>query len=145
MVTYRTEIDCPADDVFAYLEQFDRHADWQPSLLSVEIRPAGPIRVGTRVIERRKTPVGVRDISYEVTVHEPPRRLAFRGTEGPVRPIGTAEVEELGPSRSKVTFSIELEGHGIGKLIAPFALRQTAKEIPHRLQSYKRVLELGES
>jgi uncharacterized protein YndB with AHSA1/START domain len=145
VVSYSTEIDCPAEEVFAYLEQFARHADWQPSLLSVEVRPAGPVRVGTRVIERRKTPVGVRDIPFEVTEHEPPRRLAFRGTEGPVRPIGVAEVEEVGVSRSRVTFSIELEGHGVGKLVAPVALRQTAKEIPHRLESYKRVLEAGES
>ena len=141
MVTQSIDINCPADDVFAYLEQFERHADWQPSLLSVDIQPEGPVRVGTRVIERRKTPVGVRDISFEVTEHEPPHRLAFHGTEGPVRPIGTAVVEALSPSRSKVTFSIELEGHGIGRLIAPFALRQTAKEIPQRLRAYKRVLE----
>lgn len=145
MVTQSIDINCPAGDVFAYLEQFERHADWQPSLLGVDIQPEGPVRVGTRVIERRKTPVGVRDIPFEVTEHEPPHRLAFHGTAGPVRPIGTAVVEALGPSRSKVTFSIELEGHGIGRLIAPFALRQTAKEIPQRLRSYKRVLESGGS
>ena len=71
MVTESIDINCPADDVFAYLEQFERHADWQPSLLSVDIQPKGPVRVGTRVIDRRKTPVGVRDIPFEVTEHEP--------------------------------------------------------------------------
>jgi hypothetical protein len=32
-------------------------------------------------------------------------------------------------------------GRGNGRLIAPFALKQTAKEIPGRLKGYKSVLE----
>jgi hypothetical protein len=66
MITHSIEIDCPADKVFAYLEQFDRHAEWQPSLISAEIQPDGPVGVGTRVVERRKTPVGIRDVPFEV-------------------------------------------------------------------------------
>jgi uncharacterized protein YndB with AHSA1/START domain len=141
MITHSIEIDCPADKVFAYLEQFDRHAEWQPSLISAEIQPDGPVGVGTRVVERRKTQVGIRDVPFEVTEHEPPHRLSFRGTEGPVRPTGTAVVEALGPATSRVTFSVALEGHGIGRLIAPLAMRQTRKEVPQRLQAYKRALE----
>jgi uncharacterized protein YndB with AHSA1/START domain len=141
MVTHSIEVNRPAAAVFAYLEQFDRHADWQPSLVSVRIETPGPVRVGTRVVERRKTPMGTRDITFEVTEHDPPHVLSFRGTEGPVRPIGVARVEQLTATTSRIIFSIELEGRGIGRLIAPFALKQTAQEIPSRLEGYKSVLE----
>ena len=141
MVTHSIEVNRPAAAVFAYLEQFDRHAEWQPSLVSVHIEPPGPVHVGTQVVERRRTPAGVRDITFEITEHDPPHRLSFRGTDGPVRPIGSARVEQVTATSSRITYSIELEGRGIGRLIAPFALRQTAKEIPRRLEGYKSVLE----
>ena len=141
MVTYSIEVNRPAAAVFAYLEQFDRHAEWQPSLVSTHIETPGPVRVGTRVAERRRTPAGVRDITLEITEHDPPHLLSFRGTEGPVRPIGVARVEQVTATTSRIIFSIELEGRGIGRLIAPFVLRQTAKEIPGRLEGYKSVLE----
>jgi uncharacterized protein YndB with AHSA1/START domain len=141
MVTNSIEVNRPAAAVFAYLEQFERHAEWQPSLISVHIETPGPVRLGTRVVERRRTPAGVRDITLEITEHDPPHLLSFRGTEGPVRPIGVARVEQVTGTTSRIIFSIQLEGRGIGRLIAPFALRQTAKEIPRRLEGYKSVLE----
>ncbi|HEV8281612.1 MAG TPA: hypothetical protein VGQ02_07145, partial [Candidatus Limnocylindrales bacterium] len=58
-----------------------------------------------------------------------------------VVPIGVAKVEQVAATTSRIIYSVELEGHGIGRLIAPFALRQTAKEIPSRLEGYKSVLE----
>ena len=130
MVTYSIEVNRPAAAVFAFLEQFDRHAEWQPSLVSVHIDTPGPVRVGTRVVERRRTPVGVRDMTLEITEHDPPHLISFRGTDGPVRPIGVARVEQVTATTSHIIFSIELEGRGIGRLIAPFALRQTAEGIP---------------
>ncbi|WP_328991344.1 SRPBCC family protein [Kribbella sp. NBC_01245] len=143
MVTNSIEIDRPAGEVFAYLEQFERHSEWQPSLIAAEIKTPGPIQVGTRVVERRKTPVGIRDIPFVVTEHDPPYLLSFRGTTGPVRPVGTATVEVLSEFSSRLTFEVELEGRGIGRLIAPLALRQTAKEIPMRLRGYKKAIEDG--
>jgi uncharacterized protein YndB with AHSA1/START domain len=143
MVTYSIEVDRPANEVFAFLEQFERHAEWQPSLISAKVQTEGPIRVGTLVLERRKTPVGTRDIPFEVTEYDPPHKLSFRGTAGPVRPVGTATVDRLSESRSRITYALELEGRGIGKLIAPFAMRQTAREVPQRLQAYKKAIESG--
>lgn len=62
-----------------------------------------------------------------------------------VRPMGTAIVEPLSDSQSRITFDLEFEGRGIGKLIAPFAVRASAEEIPDRLQGYKSVLESDSS
>jgi hypothetical protein len=136
------EINRPPAEVFAYLDQLDRHGEWQPSIVSVKAETEGPTRVGTRVLERRKVPGGARDIPYEITAHEPPRKASFRGTAGPVRPVGTVTVEPLGQSGSRLSLELELEGHGLGKLFAIVARRQAAKEVP---ESHKKLKELVES
>jgi len=134
-------IDRPAEEVFAYLDQLDRHGEWQDSLLSAKVETEGPTRVGTRVVERRKVPGGARDIPYEITEHEPPRKASFRGTAGPVRPVGTVTVDPVGESRSRMALELDLEGHGIGKLFALLARRQAAKEVPASHEKLKQLLE----
>ena len=54
MIKDSIEINRPAAEVFAYLDQLDRHGEWQGSLVSVKVETEGPTRVGTRVVERRK-------------------------------------------------------------------------------------------
>jgi uncharacterized protein YndB with AHSA1/START domain len=144
MITHTIEIDRRPEDVFAYLDQLDRYAEWQSSIVSTKVETEGPTRVGTRVVDRRKVPGGPREIPYEVTEHDPPRKLSFRGVAGPVRPVGTVRVDPLDDgSRSRVILELDLQGHGIGKLFAPFAMRQAAKEVPHDQAKLKQRLESG--
>jgi uncharacterized membrane protein len=143
VIKHSIDINRPADEVFAYLDQLDRHSEWQSSLVSARVETEGPTRVGTRVVERRKIPGGARDIPYEITEHEPPRNASFRGTAGPVRPLGTVTVDPLGESSSRMTTELELEGHGIGKLFAILARRQAAKELPQSNEKIKEMLESG--
>ena len=141
MIKDSVEINRPAAEVFAYLDQLDRHREWQSSIVSTRVETDGPTRVGTRVAERRKVPGGARDVPYEITEHEPPRKSSFRGTAGPVRPVGTVTVEPLGDASSRMTLEFDLEGHGIGKLFAVFARRQAAKEVPQSNERFKQLLE----
>jgi uncharacterized membrane protein len=143
MIKHSIEINRPAEETFAYLDQLDRHGEWQSSLVSARVETDGPTRVGTRVVERRTVPGGARDIPYEITEHDPPRKSSFRGTAGPVRPVGTVTVEPVGQSGSRMTLEFDLEGHGIGKLFAIFARRQAAKEVPESHEKFKEVLESG--
>ena len=143
MINHSIEINRPAEEVFAYLDQVGRHNEWQGSLVSTTVETDGPTRVGTRVIERRNIPGGTRDIPYEITEQDPPRKASFRGTAGPVRPIGTYTVDQTGASSSRVTLELDLEGHGIGKLFAILARRQAAKEVPIDLENFKELLESG--
>jgi uncharacterized membrane protein len=137
------DINRPAEEVFGYLDQVDRHPEWQSSLVSSQVETEGPTRVGTRVVDHRNVPGGARDIPYEITEHDPPRKTSFRGTAGPVRPVGTVVVQSTGESSSRVELEFDLEGHGIGKLFAIFARRQAAKQIPQDHQRLKELLESG--
>lgn len=145
MITDSVEIDRPPAEVFAYLDQLERHSEWQQGLVSTRVVTEGPVRAGTRVVDRRKVPGGERDIAYEVTEHDPPRRSGFQGTNGPVRPVGSVTVEPLDDGqRSRVTLELDFTGHGLlGKLVVPLARRQAAREVPQDHQTLKRRLESG--
>ena len=141
MIRHSIEINRPAEEVFAYLDQLDRHSEWQDSLVSAKVETEGPTRVGTRVLERRNVPGGARDIPYEITEHQPPHKASFRGTAGPVRPVGTVTVDPVSETSSRMSLELELEGHGIGKLFAIFGRRQAAKEVPRDNEKFKQLLE----
>ena len=141
MTKHDIEINRPAEEVFAYLDQVDRHNEWQGSLVSTTIETDGPTRAGTRVVERRNVPGGRRDFPFEITEHDPPRKVSFRGTAGLIRPVGTYTVDPTGESSSRMNLELDLEGHGIGKLFAILARGQAAKQVPEDQEKFKELLE----
>jgi carbon monoxide dehydrogenase subunit G len=144
MITHSIEIDRQPEEVFAYLDQHERHREWQDQIVSSKVATDGPVRVGTRIHETRKIGRREQDTSYEITEHDPPRRSGFRGIAGPVRPVGTVTVEPLGDgSRSRVNIDFDLVGQGIGKLFAPLARMQAKKDIPRMQEQLKARLESG--
>ena len=143
-LTNSIEIDRPPEEVFAYIDQLDKHGEWQGAIISTKVETDGPTRVGSRAVDTRKVPGGPRDVTYEITEHDPPRKASFRGLDGPVRPVGTVTVEPVGDgSSSRVTLQLDLQGHGIGKLVAPLARRDARKRVPQDQARLKERLESG--
>ncbi len=142
MITSAIEIERPQADVFAYLDELDKHSEWQGDLISSRLATEGPVRVGTRASDTRQVPGGPRAFLYDITDHDPPRRSSWRVLEGPVRAVGTVTVEPVGDgARSCVTVEFDLEGHGIGVLIAPFARMQARRQVPKDQATLKMILE----
>jgi uncharacterized membrane protein len=138
------EIDRSQHDVFAYLDELERHNEWQGDLLASRLETEGPIGVGTRATDTRKVPGGPQEMTYEVTEHDAPRSSSWRGVNGPVRAVGSVIVEPLGDgARSRVTVEFDLEGHGIGLLIAPFARMAARRQVPKDQAKLKELLERG--
>ena len=143
MAVYTVEIDRTPEDVFAYLDDLSRHKEWDDMILETRVETEGPTRVGTRATDKRQLPLGKQDVPYEITEHDPPRRSAFRGLEGPVRPVGSVTIEPLDEgSRSRVTLEFELEATNLlGKLLVPLANREARKHVPEQQARIKERLE----
>lgn len=143
-ITHSIEIERPPDEVFAYVDQLERHGEWQSTIISSKRETEGPTRVGSRATDTRKVPGRTQDVTYEITEHDPPRRVSFRGVNGPVRPVGTFTVEPVGEGSSRAIIEIDLQGHGLlGLVVAPLARSQARKEIPQDHQRLKERLESG--
>lgn len=142
MIIDSIEIDRRPEAVFAYLDELEKHSEWQGDLLSSRLESEGPIGVGTRAVDTRKVPGGPREMTYEITEYDPPRKSSWRVVNGPVRAVGSVIVEPVGDgSRSRVTVEFDLQGRGIGVLVAPFARMQARKQVPRDQASLKKILE----
>jgi uncharacterized protein YndB with AHSA1/START domain len=137
-----TEISRSPDDVFAYVTDPTRLPEWQESVVKAESSQT-PARVGTRARVTRR--VGRRELtqSAELADLTPPTRWVVQGLDGPVRGNVIGRIEPLGDrTRSRVTIELELEGHGIGKLLLPlFVQRKAQQEMPRNMQRLKEQLE----
>jgi uncharacterized protein YndB with AHSA1/START domain len=142
-ITESIEINRRPEDVFAYLDDVERHGEWQEQIVDVQPESDQPMGVGKRVRETRRVPGGDRSMTYEVTEYDPPRRSSFRVLDGPIRAVGTISVEPVGDgSRSRLTFTLDFQGHGLGgKLLLPVAKGQARKQIPKDQARMKELLE----
>jgi uncharacterized protein YndB with AHSA1/START domain len=132
------------EEVFAYATDPSRFAEWQRDVVRVRVEGDRPLDVGSRFITTRRVGGTERTMTQEVTECSAPRSWAARGVDGPIRPNATVTVEPLdGGARSRVTFALDFEGHGIGRPLLPAVRRQTQKAAPVSYRNLKARLEGG--
>jgi uncharacterized protein YndB with AHSA1/START domain len=136
------EISRSPDDVFAYVTDPTRLPEWQASVTSAESSDT-PVRVGTTARVTRR--VGKREVTQmaEIADLAPPTRWAVRGLDGPVRGNVNGTIDPLdNGTRSRVTIELDIQGHGIGKVLVPlFVKRNAASEMARNMQALKDQLE----
>jgi uncharacterized protein YndB with AHSA1/START domain len=144
-IVHSVEINRRPEDVFAYVTDPARFTEWQEAVVSARRKDSGPVQEGSRIELTRRVGRGQRTMTSELTEYSPPRAYAFRVIDGPVRAIGKGSFEPLGEGdRTRFTFELDFEGHGIGKVLVPLVVRrQAAKELPESHANLKRQLESG--
>ncbi|MET9568949.1 SRPBCC family protein [Streptomyces virginiae] len=135
------EIDRSPEEVFAYLSDASHLPEWQKSAVSV--RGGEHPAVGSLIAVRRR--IGRREFptTMEVTEYDPPRTWHLHGIDGPVRGDVRGTVEPLADgARSRLTLSLDFEGHGIGRVLVPLVVKPYArKEMPLNEEKLKHRLE----
>jgi len=139
------EISRPPQEVFAYVTDPSRLAEWQESLISSRPEGGGPPAVGSKAIMTRRVGRRERTMTMQLTNFSPPRSWGARGIDGPIRAIVNGTVEPLeGEAGSRVTIELDFEGHGLGKLLVPLVVRRQAqRELPRNLRTLREQLESG--
>jgi uncharacterized protein YndB with AHSA1/START domain len=137
------EINRTPEDVFAYVTDPTGFTEWQNTVVSAHAEDRNPVHLGSRVVMTRKMGGREQTMTSEITEYEPPRSYAFRIIDGPVRAHGKGRFEPLdGGTRTRLTFELDFEGHGIGKVLVPLVVRrQASKELPQSHANLKQRLE----
>jgi uncharacterized protein YndB with AHSA1/START domain len=139
------EIARPPEEVFSYVTDPLRFAEWQHDVVSVCMEGNRPPGVGARFTTIRRIGRAERTMTQEITEISPPRSWAAGGVAGPIRPTANITVEPLTDStRSLVTFILDFEGHGAGVPLAPIVRRMAAKGAPTSYRNLKVRLESGD-
>jgi uncharacterized protein YndB with AHSA1/START domain len=132
----------PPEEVFSYVTDPARLAEWQEGVVSTRTEESGPPGVGSRVTQTRRVGRGERTMTSEITDISSPTSWAVRGVDGPVRGMVKGTVQPLDGERSRVTIELDFEGHGIGKLLVPLVVRRQARnEMPTNMRNLKDRLE----
>jgi uncharacterized protein YndB with AHSA1/START domain len=140
-----TEIARPPAEVFGYVTNPSRFAEWQAGVVGGHMDDQGPQEVGARCVTRRRIGFMERDVTSEITHVAAPRTWAVRSVDGPIRADVNVTVESLDDGRrSGVTIALDFTGHGLGRLLVPLVVRRQARgEMPANMQRLKERLERG--
>jgi uncharacterized protein YndB with AHSA1/START domain len=139
-----TDVERPAEEVFEYATDPTRFVEWQGGVTSGHMDSTegrGP-QIGDVCLTTRRIGGAERTAESRLVTFDPPRAWAVRGTNGPVRALVDLTVVPLTEERSRLTISVDFEGHGIGRILVPLMIRRGAhKEMPANLATLKARLE----
>ncbi|MEH1167473.1 SRPBCC family protein [Micromonospora sp. CPCC 205539] len=130
------EIARPPQEVFAFAADPRHFAEWQRDVVSVRVLDAARFTTTRRIGGTERT------MTQRITRNDPPSYWAAQGVDGPIRPAATISVEPInGGAGSRVTFTLDIDGHGLGVPIVPLVRRQAQKSAPASHQKLKELLE----
>jgi uncharacterized protein YndB with AHSA1/START domain len=121
-------IDGSIDEVFAFLADGENDPKFSPRVLQIAKTTDGPPAVGTVYASTVKDAGMKTKREFKLTEFDPPTRIRWAEVSKNLvtAPEGGYDLAPEGEA-TRVTVYNVLEGHGLGKLIAPLALRSARK------------------
>ena len=136
------DVDRPAAEVFTYATDPSRFHEWQKGVTAGHLDVSYETSMGARCITTRRIGFADRSITSEITHVDPPRRWRIKGVEGPIRALVDVMVEPLTDIRSRLTITIDFEGHGIGRILVPLmVVPEARKEMTDNLARLRQQLQ----
>lgn len=133
-------VDCPVDEVFAYIGDQRNAPKWQAGLIEVKRLTAGPPGVGTRHSFVRSFLGRRLEANNEYIAYEPGKLITFKSTSGPV-PLEASYLFEAVAGGTKVTSRIEMDAKGLLSLAEPLIARGLRREMDAAFIAVKELLE----
>ena len=135
-------INKPIADVFAFVADGTKAQQWRTGVLDISL--LGGQGIGQQWRQGVKGPGGRRiSADFEITASEPPNKLEFQTTAGPVRPRGGYLLAKSTDNATEVTFWLNAEVGGLKGLLMGGAVQKTMDAEMTGLDRLKSVLESG--
>jgi uncharacterized protein YndB with AHSA1/START domain len=131
----------PVEEVFAYVTDPAKLAEWQPNVISVSKETDGPMGAGTRLREVRRGPFG-RSVEalVEVAEYEENRRFDLRIVSGPL-PIDGRNEFRPADGGTRIDFVAEGRISGPLRLAEPILARALRRQFAGYYERLKESLE----
>ena len=136
-------IDRPIEEVFAFLADGENDKKFSPRVLEITKTTDGPPGLGTVYASTVKDAGMTTKREFKLTEFEPSTRIRWAELSKNivVATEGGYDLEPAGEGKTKLTVFNVLAGRGIGKLIAPLALRSARKGADEFGRSIKAAVE----
>jgi uncharacterized protein YndB with AHSA1/START domain len=130
----------PAEEVFAFLADFGNIPAWNYAITQTTKTSPGPAGVGATYRQTRSIPHRNEE-NFEVTVFEPPRRVAVHGQIGPFLAT-TSYLLEPTAGGTRLTNDVELEPATVLlRVLGPLAVPKVKAAVARNLGTLKELLE----
>lgn len=134
-------IHCPVEEVYRFMTDPQNRLKYDPDLIEVQHTPAGPLRLGTRIVESRRF-MGRKGTSItEVSELDSNRVVGYRSPQGdPTNAWGAYHFEAI-PEGTRLTLDFAAAPRGLYRLVTPFIAGRLKRDIAAGLRNIKAVLE----
>jgi ligand-binding SRPBCC domain-containing protein len=138
-----TVIERPVEEVFDFVTDARNEPRYNPRILNVEKKTAGPISRGTRFVLVSKAMGRPLAVEYEITAYERPQRMISRTIRGlPLMNVESTETFEPANGGTRMRWVWEVKSRGTaGKLTTPVLARMLGRRLDRAFANIKRVLE----
>lgn len=134
----RARITAPPDDVFAYLADLERVAEWQSGVVSAEQTSEGEMRAGATARVVREV-LGQRvEAPLTVTVYEPPRRLVIGSEVSGVKALASLDLAPADGGTTDLRFAMEIRGSMMTSFLEPMIASAAERDLEASLERVKR-------
>lgn len=140
-VVVSQEIHRPADDVFAYVADFENNPRWQRGMREASWTSEPPVEVGS-TYEQVASFLG-REIrtTFVVRGYEPGSRVTIESIDGPFPLLITRRVEPMGAGRCRVEADVRGDPSGFFRLAGPVLGWLVRRSVRSDYRRLKRILE----
>ena len=129
----------PVEQVFAFLADYQNLRTWQSDLIENEQLTEGPLRVGTRFREVRRTGPGKSEIQGEITDFEHNKRFSTKTSTKPQVTVSYSLEGENGETR--LNYKFVMLTSGVMRLLEPLMAGAIKKDTELDFQKLKHILE----
>jgi uncharacterized protein YndB with AHSA1/START domain len=129
----------PAEEVFAFLADFENIPKWNYAIEETRKTSTGPVGVGTTYRQTRSVPSRQAE-AFEVTVFDPSRQLAIHGQIGPFQATISYRLEPAADATTIVN-TVQLKASAATRLVAPLATPGIKGAVAQNLDALKAILE----
>ena len=134
-------IDCPVEEVFAFVSNPARIPEWRKDVLE-STGPKSGAGVGTEFIEKINF-MGKKDFTMKIREFDPNHREVIENIAGPgVRPTQSFTFTPSGNS-TMLNVHVSVRTHGLFRLLEPLLPKMIGKNWDGYLETLKNKLERG--
>jgi hypothetical protein len=139
-VTESILMDCPADEVFAFIGNYEHDPQWRAGVFEMQHDPPGKARVGTKTHEVMRF-MGQKMVNHAVVVeYEMGHKTAFRTISSALSASGYRLVEQQG-QQTRFTYHAQSELSGLYKWLSPFIVWTFRRRVKRDLKRLKEIVE----
>jgi hypothetical protein len=134
------DIECPKEEVFAALIDFDRAPDWNSSVIEAKRNSEAPLAVGDTIVYVGKFLGRVFESNSEVAELVPNTRFSTKSTSGPFHLEIDNRLESI-DGGTRITSDFRGESRGFFKIAEPVIVRLSKNLFESSTDNLKALLE----